>query len=44
MIAHETTQVNIRMPEKLIVLIDRAAIEYHFTNRQELVKCAFENI
>lgn len=40
MIARETTQVNIRLPEELIELIDKAVREYHFTNRQELVKSA----
>ena len=43
MIARETIQVNVRLSEDLVELIDKAVSEYHFTNRQELVKSAIRD-
>jgi metal-responsive CopG/Arc/MetJ family transcriptional regulator len=43
MIARETIQVNVRLSEDLVELIDKAVNEYHFTNRQELVKSAIRD-
>ena len=36
----ETVQINLRLPEELVQLIDKAVENNYFTNRQELIKSA----
>ena len=40
MIAKDTIQINIRLPEDMVQFIDEAVKIRHFTNRQDLLKSA----